>query len=188
LNVDGVIDPRTKKRIALRPEWTAGAFYSPFWASFVTSHTRAYLYKLETKLHALHAATDSVKATTPHEAVKGLGGLKIECFGRCYLFRNKLYLHFSRDSTYCGHKEPPYKAPDGTPLVEDGQHLCKVGMHGFKGQVHELFTARHRLLVEHRLAYSYEHCVGLREGIRRKEQPCDFVPRHEVLELRRKGC
>lgn len=175
--------------VEVKRKWVAGSMYNPFWASLITGHTRAYLYRLEHKLEAVHAATDSVKALVPHEKVAGLGGLKVECFGRAYLLRNKLYLHCSYDSEFCGHKEPPYKYPEGHPregqflVDDDGQHLCKVALHGFKGYVWELWEARHRLIKERGLDYDYTHVVGLREGMKRKESVCDFVKRRERLTL-----
>lgn len=175
--------------VSVKKKWVAGSMYNPFWASLITGHTRAYLYRLENILGAVHSATDSVKSLTPHKKIAGLGGLKVECFGRAYLLRNKLYLHCSHDAEFCGHKEPPYKYPNehpkaGQPLLDDdGQHLCKVGMHGFKGYVWELWEARHRLIKERGLDYEYTHVVGLREGMKRKESVCDFVKRKERLTL-----
>lgn len=177
-------DPVLDQYVAILSGWRAGSMYNPFWASQITGHTRAYLYDLEQKVGAIHSATDSVKALTPVDSVPGLGGLKVECFGRAYLFRNKLYLHCSRDGSFCGHTKPPYKYPDGQPIVDDdGQHLCKVALHGFKGQVWELWDARHDLIRRGFYDYDYTHVVGLREGLRRREQPCDFVTRHDRITI-----
>lgn len=195
LRIDQRFDKVLKKYVSLTKLWRAGSMYNPFLASMITGHTRAYLYDLECKLKALHAATDSVKSRTYHEAVKGLGGLKVECFGRCYLFRNKLYLHFSKSDEYCGHKTPPFKypakMPDGTPhpkagqplVDEDGQHLCKVALHGYKGPLWMLFEGRHDLLHTGKMDYSYLHVVGLREGLRRGQTPCNFIEVPETLKI-----
>lgn len=182
-------DPVLGRFIRVTSGWRAGSLYNPFWASMVTGHARAYLYRLETSLHAVHAATDSVKTILPHPGKKGLGGLKVECYGRCYLFRNKLYLHFCKDSSVCGHKEPPYKYPPGhklagKPMVDhDGQHLCKVAMHGYKGPLWLLFERRDAIIRGEPLEYEYTHVVGLREGMKRGETPCDFVTRKETLRI-----
>jgi hypothetical protein len=154
----------------------AGSMYNPFVASLITGKVRAMLYDLETKYNALHSATDSIKTLMPVEAVPGLGGHKIECFGRCYFFRNKLYLHFSKSFEYCLHD------PEDPALVWDGdQHLCKAAYHGYKGPASLLFSKRRELLETHHLKYDYSHCVGLREGMKRNEMPCDFKNRTEVL-------
>jgi hypothetical protein len=177
--------------------WRAGAMYNPFLGSLITGHTRAYLYDLEHQLNAVHSATDSVKTSVAVEAVKGLGGVKVECFGRCYIFRNKLYLHFSKSFEYCGHKpdDLPYKYPKklvngfphpkaGVPLIDhDGQHLCKIAMHGYKGPLWVLFEKRYELIATSKMEYDYVHVVGLREGLRRGLTPCDFIPVTEVLSL-----
>lgn len=181
--------------------------YNPFWGSQITGATRRYLHTLEKKLGAIHSATDSVKATKSHAAIPGLGGLKVECYGRSYLFRNKLYLHCSHNGEYCKHKTPPYKYPDhiddfkfidengrkylhvahklkGKPLVDrDGQHLCKFALHGFKSKAWLLWHSRHKLIKTRELLYDYVHVVGLREGMLRGETPCDFVPRRELLRI-----
>jgi len=202
IRIDERFDKVLGKFVSIARNWRAGSMYNPFLASMITGHARRYLYELEVELEALHAATDSVKTRSLVEAVPGLGGLKVECYGRCYLFRNKLYLHFSKDSTYCGHKTPPFKYPEkhitykdgryqavphpkaGQPMVDDdGQHLCKVALHGYKGPLWVLFEGRHRLITERELTYTYTHVVGLREGLRRGLSPCDFIPVTETMRL-----
>jgi len=197
LRLDSRFDPVLGKVVRINRHWRAGAMYNPFLASLITGHTRTYLYQLETKTWAIHSATDAVKTRVKLEAFGGdLGGYKLECFGRCYIFRNKLYLHFCKDPSICGHKEPPYKYPKryvdgrphpraGEPMVDlDGQHLCKVAMHGYKGPLWQLFENRMRLIQTGFMEYQYIHVVGLREGMRRKLQPCDFITLNEVLDLR----
>lgn len=195
IRIDERYDKVLKKFVSIARNWRAGSLYNPFLASLITGYARRYLYDLETQLEAFHSATDSVKTKHNIEPVKGLGGLKVECFGRCYLFRNKLYLHFSKDSTYCGHKEPPFKYPKqmpdksphpkaGQPLVDyDGQHLCKVALHGYKGPLWVLFDGRQQLMATGKMKYEYTHVVGLREGLRRGLSPCDFVQVPETLSL-----
>lgn len=202
IRIDERYDKVLGKNISLARNWRAGSMYNPLLASLITGHARRYLYELEKDLEAVHSATDSVKTKHLVEAQKGLGGLKVECYGRCYLFRNKLYLHFSKDSTYCGHTEPPFKYPPkmnivddyksksvphpkaGQPLVDfDGQHLCKVALHGYKGPLWYLFEQRHELISAGAMTYDYTHVVGLREGLRRGASPCDFIPVTETLSL-----
>ena len=68
-------------------------------------------------------------------------------------------------------------------MVEDGQHLCKVALHGFKGPLHILWDNRKQLVAGGHIEYEYTHVVGLREGMKREERPGDFVKRHEDLVL-----
>jgi hypothetical protein len=192
--LDERFDEVLGKYVKISHSWKAGAFYNPFWGTLITSHCRAYLHGLMTKYGALHAATDAIKTTSKVKASEGLGGIKLEAFGRCLFFRNKLYLHFSKGFNYCGHdlKNPekhPYKYPPKHPkagqfmLDHDGQHLCKVAMHGFKGPLDLLFDNRESLFRTRMLKYTYEHVVGLREGLKREETPGDFVDREEILEI-----
>lgn len=189
-------DPVLGETVRIVGRWRAGAMYNPFWASQITGHTRAYLYRLESSLKAFHSATDSVKSFTPHPPVPGLGGLKVECFGRCYVFRNKLYLHCSRSGEFCGHDEPPIRYPEarelpasirhkaGEPMVdEDGQHLCKVALHAYEGPIWKLWEDRYKLMRGEPMEYSYNHVIGLREGLRQRQKPCLFVERRKTLDL-----
>lgn len=168
-------DPVTGELVKTLRTHRAGGMTNFFVASLITGRTRAMLYDLETKYEALHSATDSIKTTILPDAAAGLGGHKVEAFGRCYFFRNKLYLHFSKGFDYCGHRGK-------ADLLFDGeQHLCKAAYHGFKGDPKLIFSERRRLLATHHLRYGYEHCVGLREGLKKGEQPGDFLERKEVL-------
>lgn len=170
-------DDALKKFVRIKSVWKAGQMTNFFIASQITGYVRGVLYDLETKYQAFHSATDAIKTTKKVPSVAGLGGLKIETFGRCYVFRNKLYLHFAENFDHCGHKAEKIK------FWEDGQHLCKYGLHGFKGDVEDLFKARHKLLKGESYDYTYDHMVGLREGFRRGEAPCYMVPRKETLTL-----
>ena len=203
IRIDSRFDPVLGRFISMQKQWRAGALYNPFLASQITGHTRAYLYELECKTSAFHSATDSVKAKTLVPATPELGGVKAECFGRCYVFRNKLYLHFSKGFEYCHHnpEDLPYKYPmlmrdrtphprAGQPLKDyDGQHLCKVALHGYKGDLWRLFDARNQLIERGYMDYTYNHVVGLREGMKRaltdpRFKVCDFIDIHETLDLR----
>lgn len=156
----------------------AGGLYNPFVATLITGAVRAKLWELEVKYEALHSATDSIKTLKPIEERKGLGGWKKEVKGRCYLFRNKLYLH------YDGEDGKPNRG-EAAGLEDEGRPLRKYGMHGFKGKLKEFHDARRKLLADGGMSYEYLHAVGLREGLRRKETPGDFVMRPEILLLNR---
>ena len=193
LSVDYRWDEALKEFVRIQKQTVAGQMYHPFIAALITGRVRALIYDLETKYHALHTATDSIKTTMPVEEVKGLGGWKVECFGRCYLLRNKLYLHMDKRGD---------RAPEGSwarDLGEDGQWLVKAAFHGFKGpKVREvkgpedrpthdykefLWRKRNQLMRDRKLTYQYQHVVGLREGMRRGETPAEFVWRTETLNL-----
>jgi hypothetical protein len=177
IHADYVWDRALGQYVKASGVFRAGGLYNPFLATQVTGFVRGYLYDLETKHDALHSATDAIKTLKRFPVVKGLGGLKIETFGRCYLFRNKLYLHFAKSNHYCGHDLSKVTMWDGD------QHLCKFALHGFKGEVKDLFANRHRLIAGEPMRYSYKHMVGLREGLRRGEEPCNMVTREEVMRL-----
>lgn len=169
----------------------AGQMYNPFIASLITGRVRASMYDLEKANNALHSATDSIKTVGKIKGVPGLGGYKEEVTGRCYIFRNKLYLHFTSknpvDHDFQGKekkcavcKKPAYKH-----IREDGQSLEKVALHAYKGTIQDLYDNRHALLRDGKMSYQFQHVVGLREGLRRGETPANFVMRPEVLNLRR---
>lgn len=182
-------DPVLGKCVRLKSTFRAGMLTNFFIASQITGFVRGYLWDLETKYESFHSATDAIKTTKKVPAVPGLGGLKLETFGRCYVFRNKLYLHFAESADLCGHKRDK-KDEDGNLVNawryechDGGQHLCKYGLHGFKGNVRDLYGARKALLAGAPFEYSYKHMVGLREGFRRREAICAMVDRKEVLNL-----
>lgn len=191
--------------------FVAGALYHPFIATQITGYVRAELYRLETQGEALHAATDSIKSRADLPCSDELGGIKKETFGRCYLFRNKLYLHFAKDNSLCKHdleKGWLYVSKADAALLDDveddlktgkrwdggqdryygklfdgDQHLCKYGLHGFKGSVFELYCNRQSLFKDGYLDYSHPHMTNLREAIKRKEVPAMMVNRKERLLL-----
>ena len=194
--------------------FVAGALYHPFVATQITGYVRARLYELEKAGGALHAATDSIKSYRDLPTGDDLGGIKKETFGRCYLFRNKLYLHFAKDTSLCGHdlkKGWLYVSKEDSETLDavqgdhrtgkcyddatdsyrgklfdpDGQHLCKFGLHGFKGSVFYLYRNRKSLLQKGFLDYSYFHMTNLRESVKRGEAPCNMVRRPERLLLTR---
>ena len=174
-------DEALKTYVRTSKEFVAGQMYNPFIASLITGRVRALIHGLETKYQALHTATDSIKTLRPVEEKKGLGGWKLECRGRCYLFRNKLYLHFDKTA------KPPDEKAWNFGLTENGQQLTKAAFHGFKGPFRELFDRRRELIKNGEMEYSYTHVVGLREGMKRGETPADFVRRTETMKLKREG-
>lgn len=195
--------------------FTAGSLYHPFIATQITGYVRGLLWELETRGQALHAATDSVKTFKKLSTSGELGGLKEEVFGRVYLFRNKLYLHFSKDTSRCGHDLKkgwlyvPRSEPDlqdvgerletgkawdaedkfwrGKLFDADGQHLCKYALHGFKGSALELYKNRKNILRDGFLDYEYDHMVSLREGVKRQETVGTMKRRKERMTLAKKG-
>lgn len=187
-SIDYRWDAALGKYVRIKKHFRAGGIYNPFVATQITGYVRGALWDLETAYSAFHAATDSVKTTMKPKTSKGLGGVGVVTFGRCYLFRNKLYLHFCKDPAICGHKYAPFRFPqghplEGRPIMEGGQHLCKVGLHGFKGTIAQLFDRRHELLKNREMKYEYRHMVGLREGLKRDEDVCAMVTRRELLKL-----
>lgn len=188
-STDYTWDDVTKSCVKIETTHRAGLLTNFFIASQVTGHVRAQLWDLLTQYDGFHAATDAIKTVRPIEGTPGLGGLKIETEGRCYVFRNKLYLHFAESTKFCGHKRDK-KDEEGNPvnawryeLHDEGQHLCKYGLHGFKGKVRDLYAARKRLLKGESYAYSYGHMVGLREGFKRRDEICSWKERSETLRL-----
>lgn len=177
MTVDHIYDSVTNTFVAAETKHVAGGLYNPFIATQITGFVRKYLWELETKYEAFHSATDAIKTTIKPEFVPGLGGLKIETFGRCYAFRNKLYLHYAKDFSYCNHK------PEKISLWDGRQHLCKYGLHGFKGEASDLHNARHKLINGEAHEYEYDHMIGLREGFKHKEAICSMVSRRETLSL-----
>lgn len=173
--------------------FVAGSLYNPFVATQITGYVRKEIYEYEKEGEALHTATDSIKSLKNLPTSDELGGLKKEVFGRCWLFRNKLYLHFSRDNQTCGHDLRAgwigERGRDGKfglfekTRGEPSQHLCKWGLHGFKGSVRELFERRHELMDKGFIDYEFNHMVNLREGIRRGETPSQMLTRQERLQL-----
>lgn len=210
-----VIDTAYGPQLCDNPEkyFKSGALYHPFIATQITGFVRARLWELETRGDALHAATDSIKSAKDLPSEDILGGIKKEVYGRCYLFRNKLYLHFARDTSLCGHnlargwlsfyKEETALLPDvgerletgraydatddrwwGKLFDHDGQHLCKMGLHGFKGSAFYLYRNRKNLLSKGYLDYQYQHMVQLREGFKRGDTIGAMTRRVERLLLK----
>ena len=147
--------------------FTAGGMFQPFIASMITAQVRVQLHALCHKFKAIHAATDSIKTLMPITGgSKELGGYKLEVTGTCVLLRNKLYLHYAKDFSCCGHK------PDDPEVVhKNGEHLCKFALHGFTGRVGDL----DRLISTRKNNYEVKHLYKIREAIRQKKEPLVMV-------------
>ena len=196
-NVEARLDYRwdtaLNRYVKTKTENIAGQMYNPFIATLITGRVRALLYDLETKYEAIHSATDSIKTLKKIKAVPGLGGWKEECHGRCWIFRNKLYLHFTdknpvtHDFKGDGSECETCKLDRAKHIREDGQSLVKYALHAYKGSVKDLFNNRRRLIRDGKMSYEYLHVIGLREGLRRRETPGNFVMRPETLLLKKAG-
>ncbi len=186
---DARFDPAKDVFIELRGNniFLAGGMFNPFIASLITGFARAYLHELEHKYKALHSSTDSIKTILPVKEDKRLGGIKIECQGRCVLFRNKLYLHYNEyfprelekfRKKYCDilkdkrswlHKE----ARRSLRVLESGkkaQMLEKYALHGFIGTPQNLID----MFDKKQNKYKTEHLYKVREALRQKKTPLDF--------------
>jgi hypothetical protein len=122
----------------------AGGMFNPFIATLITGFARAYLHRLEHKYKALHSSTDSVKTIIPCIEDKRLGGIKIECVGKCILFRNKLYLHYNQAG-----------------------ELKKYALHGFIGRPEQLL----KLFKQKKNFYYTKHLYKVREAFRQGKTP-----------------
>lgn len=165
--------------IAVRiKEWHAGLYYNPVVATFITSIARRRLLDLEMKFKSIHSATDSIKTEMKVEGgTSELGGYKKEVEGRCFIFRNKLYLHFAKDFSNCKHK------PEEVKYWDNGQHLCKYALHGYRGSLEDLYKNRYKLLKERRMEYEYTKVVKLKEGLKQGLIVNDFIRKSEILNL-----
>ena len=68
-------------------------------------------------------------------------------------------------------------------IFDKGQHLCKYGLHGYKGSVYELFSKRKAILRDGYFDYTYNHMVNLREGFKQGLTVSDMVEKQERLTL-----
>ncbi len=134
----------------------AGGMFHPFIASLITGHTRAYVHRLEHKYKAIHTSTDGIMTRIKPKETTGLGGQKIEAFGKLLLFRNKLYI-----------------------LYDDAGNRLKYALHGFHAGVDVLEACYKTGIYE----YEYIKVNKLRESLRRGLQVNNFEPRKAGLHL-----
>lgn len=182
VKIDYRFDSAVNKFVLLEKEYEAGIQYNPFLATMITSYARYYLSKLEKILNGFHSATDSVKTTikVPDNMLSdNLGGLKKVVEGKCYVFRNKLYLHYAKDFNNCKHK--PDQIPDW--MWDGDQHLCKFALHGYHGDLQTLVKHRVQLLHSSEMDYTYTKVVKLREGVKQGLETGDFIVRNDKLRL-----
>ena len=139
----------------VRNMFMASGMFNPFIATLITGFARAYLHRLEHKFKAIHSSTDSVKTTMIPVEDKRLGGIKIECCGKCIIFRNKLYLHYNAAG-----------------------ELKKYALHGFLGRpekLKEMFDKKVN-------TYTTKHLYKVREALRQHKVPLDMaVVNRELL-------
>ncbi len=174
-------DTKLKQFVVKEKKYEAGLYYNPFIATLITSFARYNLLRLEYKYNSFHSATDSIKTISKidkKELSNELGGCKIEVEGKCFVFRNKLYLHFAKDFSNCNHK------PDEVKYWDDGQHLSKYALHGYIGTLDTLVKNRYNLLEKREMEYNYTKVVKLREGFKRGLPVADFLNFKEKLILR----
>lgn len=105
-----------------------GSNYNPAIATLITGHTRAYLHSMEHNGNAIHSATDSVFTKNTMHTSRNLGGVSEEGYGRLQMFRNKVYLFWSK------------KKPKKGEIIKNkhGEYLLKYAYHGFHGTVKDL--------------------------------------------------
>jgi hypothetical protein len=128
----------------VRNMFMASGMFNPFIATLITGFARAYLHRLEHKYKAIHSSTDSVKTVIKPADDKRLGGIKIECYGKCIIFRNKLYLHYN----------------------EAGE-LKKYALHGFLGRPEKLKEMFDKKIN----TYTTKHLYKVREALKQHKVP-----------------
>lgn len=189
----GIILENKDKNVFL---FKAGGMFNPFVATLITGFARTYLHRLEHKYKALHSSTDSIKTMLPIKENNRLGGIKLECRGRCCLFRNKLYLHYNR---YTPRDIKKYEKKHADKIKEKKDRngklheayekylqlkkgktvevLEKYALHGFAGKTDTLIE----MFAEKKNEYKSEHLFKVREAIRQKKIPLDFAVSERIL-------
>lgn len=159
-------------------ELKGGTLFHPFIASQITGHTRAYIHGLEVRYKAIHTATDGIMTHAKRAPLsKELGGLDIEADGDVLIFRNKLYIFYTRD------KSKAIKDKKGElrkSTIFRGKYICKFGLHGYFGTVEQLEQMYKSGIYE----YEFTKVNKLRESIRRGLKVNEFVQRDRVLNLK----
>lgn len=158
-----IIDEDGKIKVKrIQKTYSAGGLFNPFIATLITGKVRAMIHELEHKFEALHTATDSIKTLKKISGEsKELGGYKLELTGTCFLFRNKMYLHYANDFSRCKHK------PEYVKHWYKGQHLCKYALHGFFGNVDNLIE----LSTNKSNTYQTKHLYKVKEALIQNKTP-----------------
>lgn len=141
-------------------DMVAGSMFDPAIASLITGYVRAKIHSLEHRYNALHTATDGfITQERPRQADlgKGIGMLKQETFGPVAILRNKLYLHYSK---------------------ETGK-LAKCGLHGFELGPKKLM----KLWTTGKRKYTVEHLVRWKEAWHTGIQPGTPISRKKELHI-----
>lgn len=152
-------------------ELVAGGMFHPFIASAITAHTRARIHRLEHRYKALHTATDGImtQARNAKAEGKGIGALTIEAkAATLLLLRNKCYVLYTKKDKKT---QPSY--------VFKGKHIRKYALHGFQGNVTDL----ERLVASGRRKYTVTRPNRLKESLKRKLTPNEFVKREYTLKI-----
>jgi hypothetical protein len=170
-----LLNALTGKFIQTSPDYTladgklikimrAGGLYHPFIASLITGHTRAAIHAAEHKYKAIHTATDGIfvpgKVDTGQK--KRLGALVSEGQGDLALFRNKLYIFYTDDSS----NGDAYESQ-----VFKGRYVMKCARHGFQGRVVDL----EQMLVSPNRSYKTNKPIKLKTALKNKDVPNKFI-------------
>lgn len=175
-----LLNSLTGKFIQTSPDYTlvdgqlvkikrAGGLYHPFIAGQITADCRAHIHEVEHDVKALHTATDGVFAPGKLEGAKEkkLGAVVAEGFGDLALFRNKLYIFYTKKET-----EDTYPSQ-----VFKDRHILKCARHGFQGRVVDL----EMMLVSDKRTYNVNKPIKLKTAIKKNEAPNKFVISERTL-------
>lgn len=174
-----LLNALTGKFIQTSPDYTlvdgqlvkiqrAGGLYHPFIASLITGHTRAAIHALEHEHEAIHTATDGifVPGRIHGSRTKTLGAVVSEGHGDLALFRNKLYIFYSRDKDTVKKSKGAYESETFT-----GQHILKCARHGFQGRVIDLES----MIISNNRTYKINKPIKLKTALKSGEVPNKFV-------------
>jgi len=160
-------------------EVVAGGMFHPFIASAITSHTRAYMHRVEHAHNALQTATDGIYTylrepkRIPGYPRTGLGSLTVEARGDLALLRNKCNVLYS---------DKPKKL-DGKSAIKSqyfsGKYVHKYAKHGFMGGLPQL----EKCVAHGTRKYKASRPNRLREATKRGLRVNEFVERDYVLKV-----
>ncbi|NMC98893.1 MAG: hypothetical protein GYA62_04150, partial [Bacteroidales bacterium] len=183
-NLHFYIDKAINEFVLKEKTFSAGFYYNPFIATLITSNARYRIIGILKKYKGVHCATDSIKTEVEipeSELGTKLGQLKKEVEGKCFIYRNKFYLHYAKDYSKCNHKSDEVMDKIGN------QHLCKVAVHGYKGSLDNIIKNKYNLIKKPNMTYEYTKVIKIREGIKQKLPIADFIKKREILNLVKKG-
>lgn len=175
-----LLNALTGKFIQTSPDYTlvdgwlvkihrAGGLYHPFIASLITGHTRAAIHRLEHEYQAIHTATDGifVPGKVDLKTPKTLGAVVSEGHGDLALFRNKLYIFYTKSES------------DGAYMSEvfNDRYIMKCARHGFQGRVVDL----EKMLISSERSYRVNKPIKLKTAIKTHDTPNKFVTMERKL-------